>query len=185
MPLKPFRQYSEVDVLNFYKLNTATGAKGTPVVISNSGFNGTNGAPTVFSNLASALNNGNTYSPRWEVYPAVRAAVTGEVPMGITLYDTLEVNQFGYSYLYDKQRKAEKEAVVSGEAVPILTKGVLNVYIGTGGYTAAPGRFAIVGNTGAFASAATSTTTGVFGKWLGCPDTEGYAPLIFDCVGNK
>ncbi len=108
---KPFRDYSEHDVLNLFKLVDATGAKATPVVISNSGASSTNLTPRVFSNLAAGFDNGNIYSPRWEVYPAVRKAVTGEKPLGLTLYDTKEYNQWSYPLIYDKQRREEAPAV--------------------------------------------------------------------------
>ena len=187
MPLKPYRDYSEHDVINgVFKFVSAagTGDAGVPVVISNSGFNGSNATPAISSNLASALNNGNTYSPRWTIYPAVTGATSGQIPLGITLYKTLEENQFGYSYLYDKQRKEEAEAVVSGEAVPILTKGKVAVYVGTGASPApAPGRYVIVNGAGTIG--ASTNTTGAWGKWLGGVDADGYAVMMFDCVSAR
>ena len=187
MPLKPYRDYSEHDVLNgMFKFVSAagTGDAGIPVVISNSGFNGVNATPTVASNLASALNHGNTYSPRWTIYPAVTGATSGQIPLGITLYKTLEVSQFGESFLYDQQRKEEKEAVVSGEAVPILTKGTVSIYVGTGASPApAPGRYVVVNGAGTIG--ASTSTTGAFGKWLGGVDEQGYAVMKFDCIAAR
>jgi hypothetical protein len=187
MPLKPYRVISEFDVVNHYKFVSAagTGDAGVPVSIS-VGFNGQNGGPVVVSNLAAGLNNGNTYSPRWGVTPAVTGTTSGQIPFGITLYKTQEVNQFGYSYLYDKQRKDEAEAVVSGEAVPIATKGTLSVYVGTGASpqpspTAA--RFAIVNGVGSYG--AQTHPTGAFGEWQGGVDADGYAVLKFDCTAAR
>lgn len=188
MNLKPARQYSEFDVLPYFALNTATGSKGTPVVISNSGVNTNNSTPTVHSNLAAGLNKGNTYSPRWEIYPRVRAAVSGEKPIGITLYDTLENNQFNYPLLYDKQRREELQAVLSGQAVPILCKGVVTVGPFAAGETPHPsGKFLAVKGTGDLGvTTLTSGTSGVapanaFGRFLGSKDSDGYAMVQFDC----
>ena len=77
MPLKPFRDYSEHDVLNLFKFVSAagTGDAGIPVVVS-AGFSGSS-VPSVASNLAAGLNNGNTYSPRWTITPAVTGATSG------------------------------------------------------------------------------------------------------------
>jgi len=186
MPLKPLRDYSEHDVLNFFKFVSAagTGDAGIPVVIS-AGFNGSS-VPSVASNLAAGLNNGNTYSPRWTITPAVTGATSGQIPLGITLYKTLENNQFNYSYLYDKQRKDEAEAVVSGEAVPILTKGTVYVYVGTGASPApSPTGAKYVVVNGAGTIGASTSVTGSWGKWLGTVDTEGYAVMQFDCVAAK
>ena len=184
MPLKPFRDYSEHDVLNLFKFVSAagTGDAGIPVVVS-AGFSGSS-VPSVASNLAAGLNNGNTYSPRWTITPAVTGATSGQIPLGITLYKTLENNQFNYSYLYDKQRKDEAEAVVSGEAVPILTKGMVTVYVGTGASPApAAGRFVVTNGAGTIGASTSGTNS--WGKWLGGVDAEGYATMVFDCVSAK
>lgn len=184
MPLKPYRDYSEHDVLNgMFKFVSAagTGDAGIPVVISNSGFNGINGTPSVASNLAT---RSNVYSPRWTIYPSVTGATSGQIPLGITLYKTLETSPFGESYLYDQQRKDEREAVVSGQAVPILTKGVVSIYVGTGASPApAPGRYVIVNGAGTVG--ASTSTTGAWGKWLGGVDEQGYAVMNFDCVSAR
>jgi len=180
---KPLRDYSEHDVLNFFKLVDQTGAKATPVVIANSGVKTENMLPTVYSNLAAGFNNGNIYSPRWEVYPAVRKAVTGEKPLGLTLYDVKEVNQWGYPLLYDKQRKAEAQALVSGEVVPIVTKGLFHLLVPSG-ETPAPGKFVMVKGTGDIGVG--QATSGVapaaaFGQWLGPKDADGYAFAQINC----
>ncbi len=203
---KPLRDYSEHDVINLFKLNTATGSKATPVVISNSGWNTSVALPKVFSNLANGQNNGNTYSPRWEIYPAVRAAASGEKPLGLTLYDTREVNFLGYPLLYDKQRRDELQAVVSGQAVPIVRKGLFHLGpFSTGDQNdPAPGKFLAIGTGGQFAVvnsrlSASGTTSGlagttgvsgiaipgtglpVFGEFMGGLDADGYALCYINC----
>lgn len=186
MNLKPFRDYSEHDVLNLFKLVDQTGSKATPVVISNSGWNNNNSAPKVAVDLASSLGNPNIYSPRWDIYPAVRKAVSGEKPLGITLYDVREVNQFNYPLIYDKQRREEAQAVVSGQAVPIVAKGLFLVGPFQTGEVPAPGKYLAVRGTGEIGVSATATGVSgvalpVFGEFLGYKDTDGYALARINC----
>ncbi len=184
MNFKPFRDYSEHDVVNLFKLNDATGSKATPVVISNSGWNNNNSTPRVALDLAASLGNPNLYSPRWEIYPAVRKAVSGEKPLGLTLYDTKEVNYLNYPLIYDKVRREEAQAVVSGQAVPVVRKGLFLLGPFPSGETPAPGKFVAVkgtGDLGVVANNTGSNATIVFGEFLGTKDTEGYALTAINC----
>ena len=194
MNFKPLRQYSEHDVLNFFKIDTATGSKCTPVVISNSGWATNTAVPNIFENLASSINGGNTYAPRWDITPAVRKAVSGEMPLGITLYDTVETDRWGGKAIYDKQFQVDTQSVPSGVAVPIARKGVFSIGPFPSGENPAPGLFVAVKGTGdigvtAFATGLVGTISGyaitkplpVFGQFLGCKDTEGYALVDINC----
>ncbi len=185
---KPFRDYSEHDVLNLFKFSSAvgTGSRATPVVISNSGWNTSLAVPRIALNLAANQNNGNAYSPRWDIYPAVRPAVSGEKPIGLTLYDTKEVNQFNYPLIYDKQRREEAQAVVSGQAVPVVRKGLFLIGPFFSGDTPAPGKFLAVRNTGDFGVSNTPTGASgnplpVFGEFLGTKDNDGYVLTHINC----
>ena len=186
MNFKPFRDYSEHDVLNLFKLVDATGAKATPVVIANSGWNNNNGTPRVALDLAAGLGNPNIYSPRWEIYPALRRAVSGEKPLGLTLYDTREVNYLGYPLIYDQQRAKELQTVTSGQAVPVVRKGIFIVGPFQTGESPAPGKYAAVRGTGEIGVAAATTGVSgvalpVFGEFLGTKDTDGYALVSINC----
>lgn len=187
--LKPMRDYSEHDVNNFFTLADPTGAKGTLVTILGSGFvnNASQGiAYNLFPNVP------NVYSPRFEVKAKVRQSVSGEKPFGMTLYDTLEVNQFNYPLLYDPVRKAEAQAVVSGEAVPIVRKGLFLVQVvsGSGIATPQPGTAAVVYGTGQFgvgglyvqvSSGVSGHNPAAFGEYIGAADADGYAPVYINC----
>ncbi len=195
MNLKPFRDYSEHQVVNGMFTLGQTGSKGMPVT-----FNATGGwvnSGPVNGLTQNALPNNfagvNAYSPRWSLTSVMRPCVVGEKPFGITLYDVLEVNQFNLSLLYDPVRKAELQAVVTGEAVPLLREGLLLVGpFGTGnaGLVAAAGRFAAVTGTGDWCVLANNTgvvngITGaalpVFGQFLGGRDNDGYAAVWVSC----
>ncbi len=185
MNFKPFRDYSEHDVLNLFKLQDATGSKATPVVIANSGANTNNGTPRVALNLASAISV-NVYSPRWDIYPAVRRAVSGEKPLGLTLYDTREVNFLGYPLIYDQVRARELQCVTSGQAVPIVRKGLFSVGPFQSGEVPAPGKYLAVRGTGELGVSATATGVSgvglpVFGEFLGNKDNDGYAYVHINC----
>lgn len=181
MNFKPLRDYSEHDVNNFFKLNTATGAKATPVVINGSGWNH-NQKLVAAVNLAAG--NDNINSPRWAVQAEVRAAVSGEKPFGLTLYDTREYNQWNYPLIYDKQRRIEAQAVVSGQAVPIVRKGMFTVGPFQTGEVPAPGKYAVVRGTGEIGvGSATSgvAPAGAFGEFIGTKDNDGYAVVYINC----
>jgi len=190
MNLKPLNNLDEHDTYNFFALKDATGAKGTPVVIDGSGWNNSYSTPivsntTLQGNPNTAPNSNLFYSPRWEIRSRVRPAVSGEVPFGIQLYDVKELNQWGYSLVYDKQRRLEAQALISGEAVPITKKGLLLVGpFPTGGTQPGPGKFAVVkgvGDWGVLAATSGVKPSGAFGEFIGSPDNDGYAPVIINC----
>ena len=70
--------------------------------------------------------------------------------------------------------------------MPILTKGTVSVYVGTGASPApSPTAAKYVVVNGAGTIGASTSVTGSWGKWLGTVDTEGYAVMQFDCVAAK
>lgn len=180
MRLKPFRILDPVDEVNLYGLTTVqTGSNAMPVTIHGSGYNPTAPVTTIFGNLFP--NIPNVYSPRHQVNAWVRPASSGEVPFGITLYDQVETNQFGYSMLYDKQRKLERQAVISGEAMPIARRGTFHVGPWGAADIPLPSKFVVV-STGVVGDwAISNTNTNAFGKFLGPKDSDGYAVVSIDC----
>lgn len=181
--LKPLNNLDEHDTYNFFALNTATGAKGTPVVISN-GWNNAQDMAISSTALQGNPNSVNIFTPRWEVQARVRAAVSGEKPFGVTLYDTLEHNQYGTSLLYDKQRREELQCALSGQAVPITRKGLLLVGPFTTGEGVAAGKYAVVKGTGDWGVASAvsgAAPAAAFGEFIGGIDNQGYAAVIVNC----
>jgi len=185
MLLKPFRDYSEHDVVNLFAVSGVSQlAKGTLVTVVGSGFVN-NASWGIAYNINPLTNNGNVYTPRWEVKAKVAVADSGNasgLALGFTLYDVQEYNFQGVYFLYDPVRKEEAQAVVSGEAVPIVRKGLFLV----GGFpsgVAAPvaGSLATLGATGSW-NVVAQGTTGVkpFGVFLGAPDADGYSLVAVD-----
>jgi hypothetical protein len=189
MHFKPYRIVDEVDVINgLFQYNLATGSQATPVTIVGLGWSGD--GIQVAGNAP--FNYQNILSPRWELKCSVRAAVSGEKPFGLLLWDVKENNQFGYPFLWDKERKDENQCVVSGEAVPIVRKGLFVVGPFATGTNPennpSAGKHAVVKTTGDWAavSAPTGTnnpyTIGSFGVFIGPKDSDGFAAVYVNCI---
>jgi hypothetical protein len=167
--LKAFRQYSEHDVVNLFSLtgNTITLPfnKGTLVSVDGDGWKNDN-------DLVMAGDPGATYSntvsQRYGVPACVTVAATGDNILGITLYDVKETDENGEKLIFNPRKAAELQAVVSGQAVPVMTKGVV-LYNGVGGTPAAGGAAYAAAN-----GIITATAGGkVVGKFLGVKDADG------------
>jgi hypothetical protein len=182
--LKPFRSYSEHDVIEIFSHSDASANKGSLVsVVAASALGNTNvwqGASSPATpHLGTAFSLPGTPSRasvfRHEVKYKVKNAYSGEAPLGLLLYDVREENPFGEKYIYrPRQERIDKAIVVSGEAVPIITRGVFKVngILGTPG----PGSGAVPATTSGYLQVV-PTTTGVanVGKFLTTKDADGYA----------
>ena len=136
--LYPFRQYSDVDVINMFASDTVDATPST---------NG-NGSAGVFvkvsaGNLdldpiqytATDITNtlGKTDYPFLGAaqYPAVplqfTAATAGVPVLGMTLNQTLATDENGERLLYNPVKRAELQAVLTGQAVPVATRGVFTL----------------------------------------------------------
>lgn len=138
--LRPFRSYSEHDVLNMFAFDGAPDAngviadQGTVVKIADN-----NGAQLVAASSSLPLGRegvelfdlpagntyGNTVSFRSSAVPKVNKASNTSKPIGITLLGVRENDENGEKLLYNPRKAAEMNVVVSGQAVPILTKGIV------------------------------------------------------------
>lgn len=147
--LRPLRDYSEHDVVNFFAVqadqdaNGVIAAAGTVVKVTGNGFQpvvasttpgGTGFLGTVPVELGASLGVpglsnvvSNRYTVNAKVAPAVRSDAA---PLGITLLGTQELDENGEKLIFKPRKAAEKGVVISGQAVPVLTKGVV-VYSGS------------------------------------------------------
>lgn len=177
--LKPLRQYSELDVIPWLSLHNETGAKGSFVSMNASGIHPDQMTYVPFSNLASTLTNGvsnNAYSPLYYVRNKAKLATSGEFPIGMMLYDVLSTNLFGTNYRYDMERAKEREAVSSGDPVPICQRGYFLFNVGTGASVSGNGSsFLQVSDTVAGGHKIVASATNSFGEFLGPQDSDGYA----------
>lgn len=139
--LKPFRQHAETDVVNLFSLKDddgdtiasyaglkADGAKinkGLLVSVNGNGWKNSDDpvGKTGIGNPGATY--ANTTSFRYGATAQVEPFKSGEQPIGITLWDVAEVDENGEKLLYHPRKAAEMQAVISGQAVPVLTKGIV------------------------------------------------------------
>ena len=145
----PYRDYSEHDVLNLFSLDTGayTIADAKSDAVAGSAFDSgvvvkvktgelPGDLPGGLSEHASDedLRNYLGASPTsahigYNAYPyngmTVEPADAGEVAVGITLRETLAYDENGEKLLYYKQKLDEAQAVLPGQTVPVLTRGLV------------------------------------------------------------
>lgn len=136
--LYPFRQYSDVDVINMFASDT---------VDANPSTNG-NGSAGVFvkvsagnldldpiqytaTDITNTLGKSDYPFLGAAQYPAVplqfTAATAGVPVLGLTLNQTLAADENGERLLYNPVKRAELQAVLTGQAVPVATRGIFTL----------------------------------------------------------
>lgn len=174
--IKPLRDYDPHDVINLYAYTGDSLTKGNFVAITR-GYD-TDVEPNNVHGQAGASYT-NVYSPRWSITPRVGIAYSGNSisPLGMTLRTVVETDENGNKLLYDRQKQDELQAILSGQAVPILTKGLV-LYSGIQGATAItagiPLYVAGPGVIGAGGLDTVGLAADKVGKTLGAPGTDGY-----------
>ena len=145
----PYRDYSEHDVLNLFSLEVdestdtltewveaVNGKWDSGVVVKVKTGELPGDLPGGLSEHASGdkLRNYLGASPTsahigYNAYPyngmTVEPAGVGEVAVGITLRETLAYDENGEKLLYYKQKLDEAQAVLPGQTVPVLTRGLV------------------------------------------------------------
>ena len=174
--LRPLRQYNENDVVNLFAFsgNAETTSvvltKGAVVKVQAPGFNpGTalNSTPnTMLGSVGASYDN--TVSERYGVGPKISLATSGSSVLGLTLLDVRELDENGEKLIFNPRKAAEMNVVISGQAVPVLTRGIV-LYSGSTIANATAGQFAVVsGTAGDLANTSTLRTNEVaVGKFLG------------------
>jgi hypothetical protein len=190
--LKPFRSYDEHDVVNLFALDDPSVnlnvddvkiKKGILVSAAGNGWKNTDealdshGLGGATSTSAPGKSFANTVSLRYGTTARVQPTASGEAPLGITLWDMAERDENGEKLLYHPRKAAEMQAVISGQTMPVLTKGVVlykgqltDVAVGAGVsvYNSVSGKGELsIDSLGAIK----------VGKTLGAADDEGYVLL--------
>ena len=182
--LRPFRDYDEHDVLNLFSYDT-TGltagsssiTKGTLVKIATGWKNYDSGVELggglEFIGSAGTLAPGNVVSQRYGVTAKVVVSTTGETPIGMMLYDVRDADENGELLKYKPRKAAEMQAVIPGQAVPVVTRGIFLVQGVLG--TPSAGGTAYAGGTGQITASTGSAGIAnvAIGKFLGAADTNG------------
>jgi hypothetical protein len=147
--LLPFRQYNEHDVVNLYALdktitdaisadqvlNGANGVNdnGVLVKVKNASLTGSNGQPWEPVKYVDNSYLGKTDYPHigGNAYPFAQLTIepAGDEAniLGVTLNQTLTHDENGEKLLYYRQKALEMQAVLPGEVVPVLTRGLVTL----------------------------------------------------------
>jgi hypothetical protein len=185
--LLPFRQYDERDVLNVFALSGYAADvytivnRGTLVKVAGDGMKLDTLNPVEFLGNPSAFSPINVVSQRYGAIPKVVPANAGDKILGMTLFDVRETDENGELLKFRPRKAAELEAVISGQAVPIVRKGIF-AYSGvctgnglTGSVTAGTTLYA--GANATLSSFASGNSVGVV---LGTTDFHGVTTVLLD-----
>ena len=195
----PFRQYSDHDVVNMYAVigsdvltsttDTGAGDAGVFVKVSDGNFDND---PVTYQTNSYLGKTDYPFVGTTDMYPEVNLKITGstsgEIPLGLTLYQTAKNDENGEKLLYNPQKQEELQAMLPGQAVPVATKGIFTLAAsafdgGVAGY--APGKAIIASNanagkvTGALRGAAKT-----FGHVLGTGTRTSVGPTTDQFVGD-
>jgi hypothetical protein len=174
--LLPNRNIAPHDVINEYSFNTASGEAGTFVKVVAANFTED---PVKYVNRPDGFVNsmGNAISQYPEVpYKVGVTAGTGDAGqvLGMLMRDIREVDENGEKLLFYPQKKEELQCVVSGEAVPVATRGTVTLTARglAGGVVPAVNSAAVLSANGQvtgvpFASLSTEQRNAVVGKFIG------------------
>lgn len=145
----PFRQYNENDVVNLYRsdvtntqtTDTSDADAGVIVKVSSADLNV---GPIAYEDSTYLGKTDYAFVGASQL-PVVQnvftAASSGEAILGITLAQTAQQDENGEKLIYYPQKQLELQAVHSGQAVPVLTKGVVTIASTAYGGTLTPGQF--------------------------------------------
>lgn len=176
--LGPFRDYSEHHVINLFALDEdiTNGVTKGHLVKIDTGWKNTDELAMLGGAGASYS---NTVSERYGVKAKVKLADANDTVLGMMLYDVKETDENGEKLLFNPRKAAEMGVALSGQAVPVLTKGLL-LYSGDQLKTDAP-----TAGQSLYCDANGELTTGngggnVVGIALGAKDDDGQVLVRID-----
>jgi hypothetical protein len=182
--LKPFRDYSEHDVINLFACDSIA-TKGTLVkpirsLKDNNGSDSSSAGPLNMTSNGAGKKYNNIINDMFEINGKVTPVVNYNdtpKPIGILLNDVKELDENGRKLLYDRRKMEEMGAVLKDyHSVPILTRGLIlinDIDITNrtgGGGNPDIGDAAYVGNGGKIGTDGTI----VIGTFLSPKDENGY-----------
>lgn len=188
--LGQFRDYNEHDVVNVFALSGYDGSsivnRGTLVKVAGNGFKLDEPSATEFLGNPSSFSPTNVVSQRYGAVPKVVPANAADAIIGMTLFDVRETDENGELLKFRPRKAAELEAVISGQAVPVVRKGLF-AYSGvtTGAAMVAPssanavtaGASLYVGSNATLTTYATGTKVGTA---LGTNDARGFTVIYLN-----
>ena len=174
--LRPFRDYNEKDVINLYTFSGAVidstyqtlATKGTLVKVAGEGFRPDTEPIEMLGNMG-AFNVNNWVGQRYGVLPKITVAQSTDKPLGMLLFDVRELDENQMPLKYNPRKAAEMEVAISGQAVPVVTRGLF-MYSGvivSGGVAVTAGSSCYPGQNGGIATSGATASTTPIGKFLG------------------
>lgn len=171
----PFRDYDEHDVINMFSLDAATGEAGSLVKVSAANLN-LDPVELINAGFTNQLGHATSLYPQVPL-KVTKVTGTGQVALGIMLRDVREVDENGEKLIFYPQKRDELQCVVSGESVPIATKGLFmfNVNGLAGGAVPALNSYAVPTTDGLLTGVASPTAAQkewAVGKWIATGSRE-------------
>ena len=165
-----------VKILKCYSLNAASGEAGTFVKVVSAELTKDPVAYVNSSYYGNTLGNATSQFPE-VIHKVGVTSGTGDagVVLGMLLNDVRTVDENGESLLFYPVKKDELQCVFSGEAVPVATKGVVDLFVPRaleGSVVPALNSAAVLGANGkvtgvAFSALSTEQRNAVVGKFIG------------------
>ena len=187
--LEPFRDYSEHDVLNLFAFGDSAVALGTTDVVYagscvkvKTGWSSSNEVQDMIGNVGAGYDN--TVSQRWGVASDVEYTDGGadEAALGITLYDVREYDENGEALKFNPRKQDELQCSLTGQAVPIATRGVF--LMATGAWASSAGilqdQDVFATGNGQVTNVGDKAVNNRIGRTLGGPSTDGSILVKFD-----
>ena len=179
--LRPFRDYDEHDVLNLFAFGDDAVALGVSdvvyagsVVKIKTGWKNDDETQDMIGNVGAGYDN--TVSQRWGVTAEVEYCNGGsETPLGVTVFDVREYDENQEALKFNPRKQDELQAVLTGQAVPVATKGTFLFATGAwvaDGAAVTAGASIYASGDGQVTPTLASVNTKV-GKALGGPDSDG------------
>ena len=126
----------------------------------------------------------NTVSQRWGVAANVQLTDGGndETVLGITLYDVREYDENGEALKFHPRKADELQSVLSGQAVPIATRGLFLTATGAwiDSQDVAINMDVFATGNGQLTTAGVKANDNRIGRTLGGPDSDGSVLVKFD-----
>lgn len=178
--IAPFREIDEHDVVNLFSWSGAIPVTaGTIVKMGGSGWRTDETDTQLLGPVGASYPN--TLSLRFGVQPYCVAAGTGDPVLGVLLQDVREQDENGVQLKLYKQKAYENMWSLSGEAVPVLTRGWLLVSGQFNGSVTA-GALAYPSGQGEITTnSLNQSDTSVVGRFYGAPGANSFALLHVNC----
>tara|TARA_Y100000592_G_scaffold17121_1_gene25664 strand:- start:4487 stop:5068 length:582 start_codon:yes stop_codon:yes gene_type:complete len=183
--LLPFRQVHENDVVNLFAYDGSAATRGLIVKLDTG--NGWKLSDDFGLSAVSSQTYTNTVTDRYNVKGKVQTCTSGDTAFGMLMYDVAETDENGEKLVFHPRKAHEMQVSVSGQAVPVLTKGIVLVKMDSADANSVDinaGTEAYAGDSGAIiANGSAPAALKRIGTFLGPRDTNGEVLVKLDFNG--